>query len=75
MSVWFKSPMPKSAQVFFFLYTLTVMGLFGFVGVQVAKFNYGFASVMLGVTVLIVGLGFMIRKRVLRANGLLPEGK
>ncbi|HEU4963427.1 MAG TPA: hypothetical protein VFV52_06130 [Bacilli bacterium] len=75
MSLWFKSPMPKLAQVFFFVYVLVVMGLFGLVGVEVAKFHYGLAMIILLANVLIVGFGFMIRKRVLRASGLLPSNQ
>lgn len=73
MSVWFNSPMPKKFQAFFFCWTLAVMGLFALTGIEVAMFNYGAATGCFFAALLVTGVGFMIRKRVLRSMGMLKE--
>jgi hypothetical protein len=75
MSLWFKSPMAGKYQAFFLVYTLLIMGLFGLVGVLIGKFMYGTAVAVLLADVLLVGIGFMIRKRVLRGMGIVKPGK
>lgn len=73
MSLWFQSPMPKKFQAFFFCWTLLVMGMFALAGIQVAMFHYGTATGCFLAAILIVGVGFMIRKRVLRSMGLIKQ--
>ncbi|MGZ4135449.1 MAG: hypothetical protein ACXVC1_08075 [Tumebacillaceae bacterium] len=73
MSLWFQSPMPKKFQVFFFLWVLCTMALFASVSVSIAFFHWGWAGTLLFIALLFVGFGFMIRKRVLRSLGMIPE--
>lgn len=73
MSLWFKSPMPAKSQLFFFCYTLTVMALFALVGILIGENLWGWAAGVLVLNILIVGMGFMIRKRVLRSMGIVKE--
>ena len=70
MSLWFKSPMEKKFQAFFFGWTLCVMVLFAMVGISIAKFHWDWAGMFLLGALLMVGFGFMIRKRVLRSMGM-----
>lgn len=69
MSLWYRSPMAVKFQVFFFVWTLTVMALFAMVGISIAQIHWDRAFWYLGGAVLMVGVGFMIRKRILRAMG------
>jgi hypothetical protein len=73
MSIWFQSPMPKKFQAFFFVWVLCIMVLFASVSLSIVKFNWGQAGILLVVALFFVGIGFMIRKRVLRSLGMLPD--
>lgn len=73
MSLWYQSPMAKKFQLFFFLWTLSVMALFASVGISIAQIQWGRAFWFLGGAILMVGAGFMIRKRVLRGMGLIKS--
>jgi hypothetical protein len=69
MSLVYKSPMAKKFQIFFFIWTLFVMASFAMVGISIAYIKWSQAFWFLGAAVLMAGVGFMIRKRVLRAMG------
>ncbi|MFD2169566.1 DUF5325 family protein [Tumebacillus lipolyticus] len=73
MSLWFQSPMPKKFQAFFLVYVIAIMTTFALVGISVSMFHYGLAFALLMAALLMVGVGFMIRKRVLRNLGLLEQ--
>ncbi|ASS74410.1 hypothetical protein CIG75_05025 [Tumebacillus algifaecis] len=73
MSLWFKSPMPKKVQVFFFIYVLLIMATFALVGITFSQFHYGLAGLLLLAAVLMAGIGFMVRKRVLRSMGVFDQ--
>lgn len=75
MSLWFQSPMPKKAQVFFFIYVLLIMTTFALVGITFSMFHYALAGILLLVAVLMTGIGFMIRKRVLRSMGAFDQAE
>jgi hypothetical protein len=65
--------MPKKFQIFFFIWVLIVMFSFAMVGIFYAMMRGGLALAMFVVAILLTGIGFMIRKRVLRRMGMIPE--
>jgi len=69
MSLLYKSPMPKKSRLFFFVWTVTVMGLFALAGIQLALGDLVLGVVFFVGALLMAGFGFMIRKRVMRALG------
>ena len=73
MSLWFQSPMPKKYQIFFFLWVLLVMGAFASVGITFSYMKHGLALVLFLAAILLTGIGFMIRKRVMRNLGWIEK--
>ncbi|MGB8954268.1 MAG: hypothetical protein WCC10_02780 [Tumebacillaceae bacterium] len=49
------------------------MAMFALTGIEVAMFQYGAATGCFLAAILIVGIGFMIRKRVLRSMGMIKQ--
>lgn len=73
MALWFQSPMPKKLQIFFFLWVLLVMGAFASVGITFSYMKHGLALALFIVAILLTGIGFMIRKRVMRGLGWIEQ--
>ncbi|MCX7570554.1 hypothetical protein OS242_11325 [Tumebacillus sp. DT12] len=73
MSLWFQSPMPKKYQIFFFLWVLIVMGSFASVGIAFSYMEHGLALILFLAAILLTGIGFMIRKRVMRSLGWIEQ--
>ncbi len=69
MSLWFQSPMPKKFQAFFFVWVLGIMTLFALTGIFIMS-NMGLAALCFVGAILMIGFGFMIRKRVLKSIGI-----
>ena len=65
--------MPKKFRVFFFVWVLVVMGAFALVGITYAEMNAGMALFFFVLAILFTGVGFMIRKRVLRSMGMIKD--
>jgi len=70
MSVWFQSPMPKKFQAFFFVWVLGIMTLFALTGIMISMVKPVVAALCFVGAMLMIGFGFMIRKRVLKSMGI-----
>jgi hypothetical protein len=69
MSLWFQSPMPKKFQAFFFVWVLAIMFLFALTGIFIMTSLGAAIGTFIG-AILMIGVGFMIRKRVLKSIGI-----
>jgi hypothetical protein len=72
VSLWFQSPMSKKFQIFFFVWVLGIMTSFALTGIMISMMNMALAGTFFVLAILMVGIGFMIRKRVLRSMGEIP---
>jgi hypothetical protein len=72
VSLLFQSPMAKKMQLFFFVWVLGIMTSFALTGIMISKHNMALAGTFFVLAILMTGIGFMIRKRVLRAMGEIP---